>query len=438
MGEEYLREQLQQEEDHEFSEEYNRKKENLIALAEGKKGRKWSRSAVACACGALVLGASLTVYAAVSIYHASVDLDKDSGVANIHLEKTDSTYVPPIKIYADYLPEGYAQWEENKYSLNGEYGGTGISIVSANGMSEMDVMGASEVEETTINGVKATIITRKGSEYSHFIYLFYEETGNVIEIMASEEVPEDEVIKVAENIRYEVIEGDDTYQTFQTPAEEDQDVIDEMLTFDAKDVFSTGDTLPYVTIRDLNDEGTPVSESLTYSVTDVQIQDKVPLNTLDAQYFSDPENVLEYIGDDGTLKPYQRTETVWEDGETKTKDLGTVNMKYLAVTLKMTNTTDQKIEDVGMYPRVYPAQKESEEQFKLTDQDMYGIQPDQTAFYFDQSDHLKDRKEFYFMNFEPGETKEIHLGFAVAEDKVQDSCLVFQEDSGFSKYLFLK
>lgn len=437
LGEEYLREQLQQEEDHEFSQEYQKKKESLLAAAGGKTRRRWSRTAAACACAVLVLSVSLSVYAAISIYQASVDVDKDKGEANIHLERTDDTYVPPIKIYADYLPQGYQEWDDNKYSLNGEYGGTGISIVSANWQSDLTVPGASEAEDTTINGVKATVITRKGSEYSHIIYLFYEETGNVIEIMASDEIPLDEVIKVAENIRYEVVQEDDkTYQAFQKPVKDDPEVIEEQMKFGQDDIIRVGDTLPYANFQDIGESAGAGQESLTYTVKDVDILDKVPTDSLDSQYFSDPEAVGEYISEDGTLLPYQRTEVVWEDNETKTKDLGTVNMKYLWVTMEMTNTTEETIEDIGLTPRLYTYGSEDSDTYRILSQDMYGIQPDQMPFYFDQSSYLQERKHFYYMNFAPSESKTIHLGFAIAEDRLQDTCLVFQENSEFTKYLF--
>lgn len=437
LGEEYLREQFQQEEDHEFSQEYQKKKENLLAAAGGKTRRRWSKTAAACACAVLVLSVSLSVYAAISIYHASVDVDKDKGEANIHLERTDNTYVPPIKIYADYLPQGYKEWDENKYSLNGEYGGTGITIASANWQSDMTVAGASEAEDTTINGVKATVLTRKGSEYSHIIYLFYEETGNVIEIMASDEIPLEEVIKVAENVRYEVVQDEDkTYQAFQNPVQEDQEVLEEQIKFGQDDIIRVGDTLPYVNLKETSDGSIAADESLKYTVKNAEVLDKVPADSMDSRFFSDPQAAEEYISEDGTLLPYQRTEVVWEDNETKTKDLGTVNMKYLQVTMEVTNTAEEPIEDIGLNPRLYQYGREDSDTYRILSQDMYGIQPDQMPFYFDQSSYLQERKHFYYMNFAPSETKTIHLGFAIAEDRLQDSCLVFQENSEFTKYLF--
>lgn len=442
LGETTLTEQLNHEEEfHEFSQNYEDRKTQLLkSLDTSKKKKKiHSKPLAAAAAFAAVMLISVSVYAAITIFQASVTVDKDSGTTDIHLKKIDDAQVLPIKIYADYLPSGYQEWEENKYSLNGEFGKDGIAVAPANANAQITVEASSEVEETTIQGRKATIITRKGMEYSHLIFLYYEDTGHVIEIMAADAIPLDEVIKVAENIRFEELsEGDSNgYQPFQDTPEI---VNEEIPVINMDTIIKKGDTSDYVTADDLGEGSQPSKEGLKYTVEDIQVMDRVPLDHLDPQYFYDQEKVMSFLSEDGTLQPYHRVASVWEDNETKQKDLGTVGMKYLSVTIKMENLSEEDRMDVGFYPRIYQLDQKEDGTLELPSDafEHYAIQPDQGPFYFDQSSYLEERKHFYFMDFAGKETKEIHLGYAIPEDKLSDSFLSFQESSDFTKYLDLE
>ena len=84
---------------------------------------------MAAAALALTMTATAGVYAAVSMFRVDVTETEGTDQVKVRVEKDGEGQILPIKITANYLPEGYQEWEEGKYSQGGTFGGSGLSIM---------------------------------------------------------------------------------------------------------------------------------------------------------------------------------------------------------------------------------------------------------------------------------------------------------------------
>ncbi|WP_346940298.1 hypothetical protein [uncultured Clostridium sp.] len=417
-------------EPHEFSEKYKSERMKIINNQDSfqsinKKGKKIMKKKIIVLIAAITatLAISATAYGAVRHYLVTTSKNEETGTLTYNFEEeAPITKIPVIKITPEYLPEGYIEKEHTpgKYHPNGDFSLGGISIFQNYCLDGSEEPYVSGVEETTINGIKSHIITREGLEYNHVIKLFYED-GQIIDIMAADSVPFDEVKKVAENIKYEVIPGEFIdLKANEANEEEIIKYVEPAITTDH--VFNIGE--------EISDEGFP-DRNPTFTVNNIEVLDKLP--ELDKNYFCDYNQYLEFINEDGTLKERERVNsTKWENNKMNTVT-ETVGMKFVSVTLTMRNPFEKELKDINIYPRVYSMKETSNGTFEMLN-DYWGceLSVDKAPFYFDQSDY--EGKHFYFCDFEPNETKEVHLIYAVDEDQIDNAYIKF-EQSGTTSFV---
>ena len=63
----------------------------------------------------------------------------------------------------------------------------------------------------------------------------------------------------------------------------------------------------------------------------------------------DYDRVMSFLEEDGTFKPFTRTVTLWQDKQLVTQEMETVPVKYVEVTVKAENLSDEAAEDIGQY-----------------------------------------------------------------------------------------
>ena len=164
----------------------------------------------------------------------------------------------------------------------------------------------------------------------------------------------------------------------------------------------------------------------------------------------DYDQVMGYIQEDGTLKPYTRIISEWKDGALQESELGIVKMKNVEVTIDIQNPSDMDIKDLNIQP-VWKVVKQGQNEL-FNDGDtipgfvpdenfrscsLYSISYDGMAYYFDSS-AFPQNTHFYNMKLEAGETKEIHMWFAIPEDQIDDAYLVFNYFGSSSTPSFIK
>lgn len=441
LGQENAIEELKRStESHEFSEEYKNKKKEMLKNLDymknrgqedsiqiyNKKGKKIMKKKIIVLIAAVTatLAISITAYGAVRQYLVTSSKDEETGTLTYEV-KTDvkQTKVPAMKVVPGYIPEGYIETKNapGKYHPNGDLSVGGISIQPPFYTDSFKDIYVSDVEETNIGGVKSQILTREGVEYNHIINMFYEEDGYVVKIYGANNTSLDELKKVAENIKCEVIPG-------------------EFIDLEENEI-SVGTGIEYVEPSITRDHIVNIGEEMTdegfsdknptFTVNSIKILDKLP--ELNKEGFSDYNEYLASINKDGTLKDYERiNEQKWEDNKLNTIT-ETVGMKFVDVTLTIKNPFNKELKDVNIYPRMYSLIKSSDD--TLQKEYSYGgckLQIDGAPFYFDQSDY--EGRHFFFSDFAPNETKETHLIYAVDEDKIDDAYINF-EQSGTSSFV---
>ena len=429
---------------HEFSDKYKNRKEEIInSLETKKKGKlRWPFSAAASV--AIIACISLTAYAAVKLITFTIS-DEAKDIVTIDINKNTEDYIPPIEIIPNYLPDGYFE-RGGKYSSDDAPGG--ITIIDAGYSRSYKVPDVSDYEEQQIGGAKAVIIHKKGYEFCWDIYLFYEDTGHVIEVFGYETLSKDEMIKVCENLTYvEVPEKDPnrTYQAFEYEEKIDDlqgiDISQDPGVFDENSLRSSlmniGDKIDYPSF------GEKLPDGVQYSVRSINITDTVNKDLLNKDTAWDFDHVMDYIQGDGTLKPYNRTISEWKDGSLQERELGTVHMKNVEVTIEVQNPSNIDIQDLNMQPVWGIFKQRSDGKINIMQMDVdldaitgyvqdenfrgssiYKISYDGMPYYFDASAFPQDN-HFYNMKLGAYETKEVHMWFAIPEDQIDGAYVVF-------------
>ncbi|WP_346889930.1 DUF4367 domain-containing protein [Clostridium sp. UBA1056] len=426
IGEEDAMEELDKfTEPHNFSKKYESEKMKMIKKVNGidpipmpnRKGKGMTRKKT------IVLIAAITATLALSITAYGINKgiiftpsrDEEAGTVTYDVQsESEITEIPLINITPGYLPEGYSPLANapGKYSPNGEPGSeAGIFMYQNDYIYQAESYNISGVEETTIGGVKAYITTSEGMLYKYSIDLIYEEDGQIITVGGA--VSLDELKKVAENIKYEVIP--DEFLELYDPKVEDinkgkQDVYIAPAV-PADHVFNLGEELSYESLQD---------KDLTFTLNKVEIMDKLP--EVNQNYFSDYGRYLEAINEDGTLKDYERSVSIkWENNKMNYVT-ETAGRKFAYVTLTLRNSSDKELKDIGVYPTIEYRTKASDGALIAFPSDIRGgneIASSKEPIYFDQSDYPGGH--FFFCDFEPNETKEVHLMYLLDDDHLDDA-----------------
>ncbi|WP_346931076.1 hypothetical protein [Clostridium sp.] len=436
IGEEDAMEELDKfTEPHNFSKKYESEKMKMIKKVNGidpipmpnRKGKGMTRKKTIVLIAAITatLALSITAYGMCRKFFITTSRDEEAGTVTYDVQsESEITKIPLINITPGYLPEGYLPLANapGKYSPNGEPSGEeGIFIYQNDYIYQPGSGNISNVEETTIGGVKAYIKTSEGMLYKYSIDLIYEEDGQIITVGST--VSLEELKKVAENIKYEVVPGEflELYKPEVKGTNEGKDDVYIAPAVPADHVFNLGEELSYEPLSD---------KDLTFTVNKVEIMDKLP--EVNQNYFWDYSEYLEAINEDGTLNDYERSVSIkWENNEMN-HVTETAGRKFAYVTLTLRNPSDKEVKDVGVHPIIEYRTKASDGTLEAFPDDSRGgndIAGSEEPIYFDKSDYTGTH--FFFCDFEPNETKEVHLIYLLDEDHLDDA---YFTQRGMSSY----
>ena len=291
-----------------------------------------------------------------------VDVTETEGTdqVKVRVEKDGEGQILPIKITANYLPEGYQEWEEGKYSLNGVFGGTGLSITDGGWCADWSetveyiLNDVSDVETLQVGDAQGVLIHREGYDYPYRMDLYYGDSGHVIIVDASREISREELLKVCENLTYtELTDSSETVSAYQFDAGEDGGSF--LGSTDGKEEAGElyVEAIPAGQVKKLNEsfaDGYGFADTVQLKVTDIRVTDTVDVDKLTEETTGDYASVMEHL-DGTTLKPYQRTVSEWKDKKLVERVLDTVDVKNVEVTVEVTNSGDENLDDVNMQPR---------------------------------------------------------------------------------------
>jgi len=425
IGEEDAMEELDKfTEPHNFSKKYESEKMKMIKKVNGIdpipmpnrkcKGMTRKKTIVLIAAITATLALSITAYGISKGIIFTTIKNEETGITTVEAQsEVPIEGIPLINITPGYLPKGYEQYkgDPSKYFLNGDASAGGGEII----IYQTDYVYQSpeyrSIEETTIGGVKALIGTYANGDSN--IDLYYDGDGQIIRVGGLNGISLEELKKVAENIKYEVVSGE-SLQLYAPEVKETNEEDDDVYiapAVPADHVFNLGKELSYERLPD---------EDLTFTVNKVEIMDKLP--EVNQNYFCDYGKYLEAINEDGTLKDYERSVSIkQEDNEIK-RVTETAGRKFAYVTLTLRNPSDKELKDIGVYPRIEYRTKASDGTLKAFPDDRRGgneIAGSKEPIYFDQSDY--SGTHFFYCDFEPNEAKEVHLIYLLDDDHLDDA-----------------
>ncbi|EQB88779.1 hypothetical protein J2Z44_003780 [Clostridium punense] len=402
---------------HEFSEKYKHEKIDIIKrqsnietinLTNSKGSRmKKKKIIVLIAAAVATLAFSVTAYGICKKFLVTTSRDEDLGVVTYEVQSEKKiNKIPLINITPEYLPESYLPIANapGKYGPNGDASSEKGIIMYQNDYIYQNTKGCiSGIEESTIGGVKANIYTSEGMHYKYSIDLIYEEDGQIITVGGG--ISLEELKKVAENIKYELVPGE-FLELYNPKVETSNDDVYIAPPVPADHVFNMNEKI------NMDVSG---RERLEFTVDKVEIMDKLP--KIDENSFFEYNEYVEQLNEDGTLKDYERSVSIkWENNKLN-QVTKTAKRKFAYVTLTLRNLIDKEVKDVGVHPMIQYRMKQSDGTLKAFVNDIRGgndIANSKEPIYFDQSDYPGGH--FFFCDLKPNETKQVHLIYLLDED----------------------
>ena len=428
-----------------------------------RKVRRRRPRAWVSAAAAVIAGLDLTAFAAARALNVTVKKENGKAVQQVSVEPTKKE-AHKIEVTAGYAPEGYVYQEEGphtgKYHNDATDGGMTIVPLNAAEVYWHTMLGDGWIDAiydedafagtTELNGTTVNLF-REESNYvddntvSQNAYLFNEEEGYVVWVyLDGIDLPEDEALKVAQNLQVTVLDETVAYaadEEIEAAKEEIASYVPAPVIIESSRVHQIGDV---ITAPDSiqSTEGADMAD-LQYIVKDAQILNTLPLDQYPKEnYVPDYDSaVAPLLNEDGTLKPHTRYPYTESAGDIN-KDSGKeVNGKFLAVTVDITNTADS---DGEFY--ITPTLKllrssnsgdgsESYEQFDYTEgtKAYLKLNTDGAPFYQSiQRFTDNSKKHVRFAEIGAGETLECTFVYVVDEDCVDNACLEFFNMGGSS------
>lgn len=361
---------------HEFSEKYLQDKHSLlinISVKDNNNKTKQRKFFIVVACFVL-LCLPVSAFAANQVIN-NIKVNKeqtdkyayDYKFEDESNEQTNATksdlYHTNVKFQFGYIPEGYKQTQQNsnKFAYNGSWNSNQNISICLNKVSDKLKLSFTNVLETkdmAIGNNDASFLLLNSTDKQRFnkiLLVFYNDYGYTLQIFAQNAVPDDEIIKLAQNLQL-------------VPCDESEAVrlVDVAnLNSTAPVVSNTAQTTPSKLVDDskfLNMSDTISgldithysSSNLIFTVQNVEIRDSI--KGLDVSGFGySYEDIKQYIDADGNLQPYIEKQIEKGNGTTSLDSIigeTSNNLKLVYVTMKVKNTSDNVINSIKITPQI--------------------------------------------------------------------------------------
>lgn len=429
-------------EHHEFSDTYKHKKklfmEEIKAKEEQPKAKpKKHRLFIAAAC--LLIGIPTSAYGAAKVFDMMIQ--KQNYEVNISVTNTDTNNQDIwYKLKIANLPEDMVEVRNTgglKYSYKDNYaqGGFTFYLTRVGEKTDFQTLYVNNYEEKEINGRKAVIINNdSGNESMMFdrqVYLLFEDEGIMVECSVGADVDENVMMQVLEGISLVPTSKEKATFIMDTDEAKINDADDQTEEFkviplnkDSNRLFHVGEVVP-VTIDELVSESNGTISrlaTLEYTVNKVEIYDSIK----DFKQENFNESALgrldhySAVDQDKNLIPYKRN--VYKlgngkDGIDELVDAQSVNVKFVYLTTTVTNTSKQATKEIYMHPSLQVLKSEgSAWNYSRDDKTSEHTMMSSEVDYLEP--HGNGESFYNIGSIQPGETKQINLGYFVDEDKL--------------------
>lgn len=413
----------------------------------------------------LVLATSAVVFASSRGLLANLVKGEEKVNYSFHVDREKEAH--EIEVVPGYLPKGYKAAEADgpyagKWIKEGGEAGLSIIPMNASELDEISRTQGAELEfkkedfrkEIDINGTKAAIfssgefIENSTKNYVN-LFLFNEEEGYGVQIFSDENIPEKELIKVAENLKIKVLDTvvpykkDEQIEAVKKAREQEAGKIDKehQAGVKAQAVKKIGDE-----ISDGQGQNTyyPTAD-IRFTVENVQVVDSLPADQYPTKYYSDFDGeIAPWLNEDGTLKQHDRYKYPWDKNfnvqNMEDAELEKVNSKFVVVKMKVKNHSDSETGDmVWMAPELTSLIANEDgscsfpnERFSSVDNNYIlqwnGGNGSSYAVYYDDpyyTEGAERARDFLFRPVLPGEEREYTVAYVVDEDQLEQMHLRF-------------
>lgn len=440
-------------------------KQNGRRTVRRRRPRAWVSAAAA---AAVIAGLGLTAFAAARALNVTVKEEDGKVEQQVSVEPTQKE-AHKIEVTAGYVPEGYVYQEEGPFTgkYRNEATGGGMTLIPYNAAevywfnmtgddrleviyNQEDFVGTVETNGMTANLFQTDSIYEDDNSVTQNAYVFNEEEGYAIQVyLRGTGLPEDEVLKVAQNLQVTILDETVAYATdeeieaekeMQASYRPQKGSIESYRVHQIGDVITAPDSVQSTDGADLAD--------LQYTVKDAQILDTLPLDQYPKEnYVPDYDSaVAPLLNEDGTLKPHIRYPYT-ESTRDIDKDRGEeVNGKFLAVTVDITNTADA-VGEFEITPELTLLKSRNTdgsgyyEEFEYIEgtKAYLELNGDGAPFYQSVQQFTENsKKHVRFAEIGAGETIECTFVYVVDEDCVENACLEFFSTGGSSLYPYVK
>jgi len=454
---------------HIFSDKYeNEKANNLrnIELKDKMKNIRRKKTLVAAAC-LVILCIPASVFAATAVIsHLQVKKEQTNKYAYEYNFEDESTatevkselYHSSVKFDYGYLPDGYIEAKSsdnkrsNKFALNDDWYSNQNLTVVLDGIDEQHKLSFNNVIKTTdmkIGENDASLLYLNSTDINKFnkIFLvFYNDYGYALQIYAQESVPDEELIKIAQNFKLVQCSSDEAENAYFK------------LSTDTT-VLATTSTTP-TTITPIDDSkflnignsfsgfnyymSIPYnSPDLTYTVENVEFKDSIaglPTSGFGYNY----KDVLQVVDADGNLAPYIQKEITKGDGITSVDTVvgeTTSELKLVYVTMKVKNTSNTLLTPVRIVPSMCCLNNTNgvlslPTTYTTTAVNSWGsaVYCDRPTKYDENPNDTSDSKQELIQTYsvQPQEEFEYHLAFIVEASQTKNMLLYFNPEGQIS------
>jgi len=429
-------------EQHEFSDTYKHKKKLFmeeIKTKEEQPKAKYKKHRLLIAAACLLIGIPTSAFGAVKVFDMMIqkqNYEVDISVTNPDTNNQNKWY----KLKIANLPENIVEVRNTgglKYSFKDNYaqGGFSFYLTRVGEESDFQTLYVNNYEEKKINGRKALIINKdSGNENMMFdrqVYLLFEDEGIMVECSVGTDVNENVMMQVLENISLVPTSKEKAtlimdYNEAQISDADDQTEEFKVIPLnkDSNRLFRVGEVAP-VTIEELVKGSNGAISRLTtleYTVDKVEVYDSI--KNFNEENFNESGlgDLKHYsaIDQEKNLIPYKRNVYKLGDGKDSIDELvdtQLVNVKFVYLTTTVTNISRYATEEIYMHPSLQVLKSEGNAWNYSSDSEIleHTIMSSEVAYL---EPHGIGKSFYNIGSIQPGETKQINLGYFVDEDKL--------------------
>lgn len=417
--------------------------------------RKKRRSVwkIAAAVAALTAALSLTAVAVNKLMRAQLKEEKGTVVYQIQIDP-EQMEAHKISVIPDYMPDGYHLQEENtpygEKWYNKKTDGV-ISIESYNAAELYCMIETGDsvfpeydkkdlIKSTEIQGMKADLFYGD-TEYTDNenrpknVFLFQESQGYAVWISALDTLSDDEILKIAQNLKITVEEETVSYPSEKELAQMKED--NDLRKAQGTSVL-TSSTYQIGEIIENKEVQKAIGEKIQYQVEEIRVQDQIDTKEFSEESFiSDFESEIKsWLNEDGTLKEHNRY-PLKENGTPDQEKAERAQGQFAIVRMKAHNAGENAV-DTMLVPLLYTYEKQDgilQQVYRyINASESYQSLSGEMPIYQSLQENTENEKQHvFFKELQPGEEAEYTLIYIIDKDQTHDAYLQFFEGAGLVK-----